>query len=501
MKKARIWKLTSTRCILTGAALVVCGGCRTSAFQVHSREVRAPSAAVATQQAPSSRIQLASHQEPPHSYQTASFQPATLKPAGPVREPGVTETAGLTELEDWALTHNPALLRMHEEAAAEWAKTGYVSKLPDPSIGTRFFTPPMSLEPDRQVAEVSIMQMIPWLGRLEAQAQQAHMDALAAANQYHAERLRVIGDLRVEWSKLYVLARQIETAEADQAQLEALISTANARVATGAAQPGDVLMATLELSSLQEQLINYRQQVATVTAEINRLAGRDVSQPVHLPVAIALEPPPQDFESLRRVAFESQPELNAARLRTAATRWGLEIARLNRRPDLTFGFDWIVMDAPGATMPDAGADTFTLGVTATIPIWSGKYEAMASEAAHRHYAAHASETEVALRIDSVLRDLLAQAEASRQTIELYEKTILPQARQTFESDLKSLTNNTVSFERVIADYRKVLNLELGYHRARGQLATVHARIRQTVGDDVPAATPLPTPESAPPGQG
>jgi hypothetical protein len=58
------------------------------------------------------------------------------------------------------------------------------------------------------------------------------MEALAAENDAQAERIRVVGDLREAWYKLYVLGKQIETAEADKAQLDALIKTANARVAT-----------------------------------------------------------------------------------------------------------------------------------------------------------------------------------------------------------------------------------------------------------------------------
>ena len=40
------------------------------------------------------------------------------------------------------------------------------------------------------------------------------------------------------------------------------------------------------------------------------------------------------------------------------------------------------------------------------------------------------------------------------------------------------------------DYRTLLNLELGYHRALGNLATTLARIRQTVGVDL-LETPQP----------
>jgi cobalt-zinc-cadmium efflux system outer membrane protein len=399
--------------------------------------------------------------------------------------PPVALQDSLEELENWAISNNATLRRMQEEAAAERAKAGYVGKLPDPTVGTMFFGNAMNFVPDSQLAEVQVMQMIPWLGRLQAEVKQSQLEALAAQNEYLAERARVVGELRVTWFKLYVLGKQIAITEAEKGQLQSLINTANARIATGDAQPGDVLMATLELSTLQEQTIGYRQQVAAAMAELNRLAGRDSRIPIQLPQSILVELPQWNHDLLRQIALETQPELVAARMRTAATRWGIEVARLRRRPDLTFGAGWMVMGADSAdTMPGAGDDAWTLGVTASVPLWHRKYDAMVSEASRQHSAAHASEEEVALRYDALLRELWEQARADQQTVELYEKTILPQARQTFEADQKSLVNNAVTFDRVIRDYRTLLGMELGYHRALGQLATTLARIRQAVGVDL-----------------
>jgi len=413
--------------------------------------------------------------------------PVSSEVPEPIEPPTAPSVESLADLESWALANNPTLRRMQQEAAAEFAKVDYVAALPDPSVGATFFIPPMNFEPDRQVAELQVMQMIPWLSRLQAESQRACLEALAAENLYRAERLRVIADLRAAWFQLYVLGKQIETTTADQKQLESLIKTATSRVATGDAQAGDVLLATLELSSLQEQLLSYRQQVTATESELNRLAGRDASFPITPPAAIEAELPTWNHELLRQIAYESQPELIAARLQAAATQWGIEVARLKRRPDLTLGAGWVAMDAPGAVLPGAGADSLMLSVSASLPIWHRKYDAMVSEALREHCAAHASEEEIAQRLDALLRDLWEQARTSQQTLDLYESTILPQARQTFEADQQSLINNTVAFDRVIRDYRTLLNLELGYHRALGQLATTLARIRQAVGVELLAA--------------
>jgi outer membrane protein TolC len=475
------------------AALVCCFGCAMSKTPL---ALKSPSPVTETNPAHSSTtsaagtqpsVQLAAHRQPESVEQ---LPPRKLGDFESPVQPQERSEESLLDLEALAISNNPTLRRMRQEAAAEWAEAGYVSKLPDPTISSMFFVPPMNFEPDRQVAELQLTQMIPWLGRLHAEERRARLEALAAQTQYDAERLRIIGDLRATWYSLYALTKQIETTELDRAQLESLVTTANARVRTGDAQPGDVLLATLELSSLQEQLLSYRQQSAASTAELNRLVGRDASTPVEPPAILDADLPDWNHDMLRQVAFERQPELNAARLQTAATRWGIEVARLRRRPDLSFGVGWVIMDAPGATEPEAGRDSVTLAASASIPLWHRKYDAMTSEASREHYAAHASEDEITVRLDALLLDLWEQARASQQTVELYENTIIPQARQTFEADQASLINNTVTFDRVIRDYRTLLTLELGYHRALGQLATSIARIRQAVGDDL-LETPQP----------
>jgi outer membrane protein TolC len=244
-------------------------------------------------------------------------------------------------------------------------------------------------------------------------------------------------------------------------------------------------MATLELGNAQEQLLGFRQQVVATKAEINRLLGRDSQTPIQMPQLIQVQFPDWSHELLREIAMQAHPELAAARMRVAATRAGIDVANLKRRPDISLGAGWMVMAAdPADTMPGAGDDAWTLNFSTSLPIWHRKYDAIASEASRRHFAAHASEEEVALRLDALLRDLWEQAVANQQTVELYENTILPQARQTLEADQKSLANNTVTFDRVVRDYRTLLNLQLGYHRALGQLATTLARIRQTVGVDL-----------------
>ena len=137
-----------------------------------------------------------------------------------------------------------------------------------------------------------------------------------------------------------------------------------------------------------------------------------------------------------------------------------------------------------AAVLDVGQDAWSVGASVSIPLWERKYDAIEQEARWKHAASHASVDESMQRYDAVLRDLWEQAKAADETANLYKATILPQAKDTLAADQQSYANGTVDFDRVIGDFRNLLTLELGYHRAIGQLATALARIRQATGTEL-----------------
>ena len=105
---------------------------------------------------------------------------------------------------------------------------------------------------------MNLSQTIPWLGKLNAKQQQASLEAFAIRAERDAERLNVLAAVRTGWYRLYVIDKQIETTIANQKLLKSLVDVANARIATGKASPGDVLLGTLELSQLEERLLTFR---------------------------------------------------------------------------------------------------------------------------------------------------------------------------------------------------------------------------------------------------
>jgi outer membrane protein, heavy metal efflux system len=389
----------------------------------------------------------------------------------------------LNDLVSLAAQLNPKLRLLEQKTAAAWAKVRYVDKLPDPTIGTNVFAHPIETAAGSQRASLSVMQMIPWLARLDAQTQQAAYEAMALQQNYEAERLKVVAEVRVAWTRLYVLGKQLETLQSSRQLLETLVEVASAKIATGEASQGDVLRGTLELSRLKEQEVNLQRQVASTRAVLNSLLARDADHPLPIPAEIQVRLPGGDHQFLLEQARTKQPEIEAARLRTGASSWGIEVARLRQRPDFSLSANWFAIDdnRPASPIVDVGRDAWSVGMQMSIPLWHGKYKAMAEEATWNHFSTHAEVEETVLRYDALLQDLWARATAAHEVSNLYRETIIPQARQTLETDQRSFAENTVEFDRLIQDFRNLLVLELTYHQSRGELAIAVARIEQAVG--------------------
>lgn len=393
-------------------------------------------------------------------------------------------------LEQLAASHNPRLMRLQQQYQAAVARTQFADKLPDPKLGANIFGNPIETAAGSQRANLSISQSIPWLDRLNAQQQRACCEAYAILAEYKAERLKVVAAVRTVWFRLYVIDKQIEIADANKILLKSLIEVANAKISNGKATQGDVLLGTLELSKLEERLLTYRRQRTGLETELNRLLARPANTPISSVEKLPVQLPVPDANEVYQIALNNQPEIEAAQLRVQATHWGIEVARLSRRPEFTLSTSYFFTDnnrAPNSFV-NVGEDPWAIGAQMSIPIWREKYNAMENEAAWQHQAAQSTVKEIADRYDSKILDIFTEADRAIETAQLYEATILPQAKQTLASDQKAYATGGVEFDRLVRDFRNLLTLEFGYHQAIGDLSIANTRLRQAAGWDIPLAS-------------
>ncbi len=390
----------------------------------------------------------------------------------------------LESLVQQALASHPELRRLRAATGEAWARVSQAKALPDPMARGTVFGEPMMMADGETRGTFMISQTIPSLKRLDARAQAASFEALMNQQAVAAAEQRITADVHEAWYRLSLLEQLLQINEANEQLLQSLVTIASAQVEVGRATSGDVILASLELSRIEEERLQLRQQITSRAAILNRLLSRPADTPIRIANQItdADTVPPLATEitldTLRAIALQQQPEISMARLRTEATALGIRIAKLERVPDLTLSYEHMFMSMhPGMH----GSDPWQLGAGINVPLWNQKYNAIRLEAAHKHFAAHAGVEEVIRANDAMLLDLLEQARAAERTAILYQQTILPQIRQGLDADQRAYGQGTVQFERVIGNARNLLTAEAAYHRAMTDKAISLARLEQAAG--------------------
>jgi outer membrane protein TolC len=423
-------------------------------------------------------------------------QPQAKGADDPSNEPlGDGDEASLETLVAMAVDQNPRLVRLYRIYRAAAARSRYVDKLPDPKFSVNVFGNPIETASGSQRANLGLSQVIPWLSKLDAEQQRACFEALAARADFLSERLRVIASLKTNWIRLFVLDHQIDVAKANQELLKSLLDVANAKVATAATSQGDVLLGILELSKIEERLLAYRRRRTSFVAEMNRLIARPAETPIHRTSQISVGVPTISAMEGFQLALRSQPEIHAAQLRTKATCWGIEVARLSRRPVVALSANYASTDdnRPASSVVRVGEDPWSIGLQFSMPLWREKYDALRDEATWKHLAAHGSVEDLEDSYQAHILDLITEARRAAATASLYQDTIMPQARQTLEADQQSYSTGAVEFDRVVQGYRNLLTLELGYLQAVGDLGIAVVQLERAAGAEIPVSKSTATP--------
>lgn len=140
-------------CVWIAVCALSAAGCSGSRQQVLSQAATSNANNLVAQSTTASHVFPASHQQASPPVSRPRIEPAPPEELVP---PPVASQDSLEELESWAISGNPTLRRMQEEAAAERSKAGYVGKLPDPTVGTMFFGNAMNFVPDTRHAPTQL---------------------------------------------------------------------------------------------------------------------------------------------------------------------------------------------------------------------------------------------------------------------------------------------------------------------------------------------------------
>lgn len=387
------------------------------------------------------------------------------------------------------LDANPGLAGVKAGAEAAAQVPSQVGTLPDPALSLKALNLPTNSFDLQQEAmtqlQVGLSQKLPFPGKLGLRRKAATFVARAARAEVDESRLRLIRDIRRTWWRLYYLDRAIESSEHNESLLRDLIEIARTKYQVGKGLQQDVLLASLELSKLFDLDIALKSQRRDTEANLNALLNRPVTEPVVLPDKVDRRlPKPAAEPDLLELAGGQRPLLVAARRRVDAARARRDLARKDFYPDFSLNAVYGVRSGRDPFRNRDRADFLTLGVSVSLPIYTGRKQARAVDQRDAELRRASLILQDALTgVQSEISGALARLRQARDQVLLLKDGIVPQARQTVDAMRAAYVVGKVDFLNLVTAQVTLNNYETRYWKVLSQAKQAEAALDAAVGRD------------------
>ncbi len=412
------------------------------------------------------------------SGQTPEGQP---REAATIRGGVGPDTLRLADALRLAREANPMLQAARLRADAALARVPQAGALPDPQLSFALMNRPLSdfgTDEPMTMNSLQLSQMLPWPGKLGFSERRASHLARAEGFEVEETERQLIAQVKSVYYQLAYMDRALGIMGATRDLLRDFFQVSSALYAVGSGLQQDVLQAQVSIAQMTEDITVMEQDRLAMAARLNALLGREATASVG---ALELRPTGEALpavEELMQVAVEQRSALRAVRERVLAAEAGYRAARRELYPDVMVGLGY-------GQRPQFG-DMVTVMIGISLPVWAASRQLpMRREMQAMKAMEQAHEVDLYNGTFAELAELRAQAERARNLSQLYETSVIPQARAAVESALSAYRVGRIDYTTLVMNEMTVNRYEIEsvrlaaeYHRA---VAGLEALVGVTLG--------------------
>jgi outer membrane protein TolC len=380
---------------------------------------------------------------------------ATLWLAGPARADELPSPLRLSDVVDVLRRHNPELSARRAMARAAQARPRTVTQLDDPTVSLEWWQQPIDFA--MVPLMVTVRQPLPWPGKLRARGAVAERETSTARDQIVEVERKLEAEAKKALLDVALAERSIGINEREHTILEAMVQVAQAKYRVGRAPQTSILKTQEELLTVDNDRLDLDRARDEARARLNALLDRDPAAPLP-PAALPTRPVtlPSAAE-LVRVALQHRPEVKLAEDAIRQAEAKLALARRDTDPELAV---WA-----GYMVNFRGVDTFTTGVSTTLPIFSARRRSGSTRAAEAELqAARALLQSAQRRTEADIRTALLQMDAALRHEKLHSEKLIPLSELSLKSALAAYQNDRIDLFSVLDAARMLREHHLDHER-------------------------------------
>jgi outer membrane protein TolC len=370
------------------------------------------------------------------------FVSGAIPVAGADEQPEQPQTQ-LDDLLEEALANSPELAAARNERDAAQQRISPAGALEDPMLEFGVVNAPLDpidlRREDMTMKMLGLTQKLPFPGKRDLRRAVASADATSLDLAVQETTNRLLRDVRVAYAELSSNAESQRIVGRAEAALEQLVATARSRYDVGQAAQIDVLDAQTELERLSVRRLQLATQNAGLQSELRRLLGR-------IDTATKINPRAPALVSVDTadLVTDARPQLLALQALVERNSRSIELAEREYYPDFDVTLQYGQRDRTPDGMPRD--DMVSLIVGLNLPIWrKSRLEPQLAEARSMRDQAQSMLAAQQLETRAALETQLALEERLRQTVQIYESSLLPQVRAAATSALTAYRVGNVDF--------------------------------------------------------
>ncbi|MGD0668655.1 MAG: TolC family protein [Bryobacteraceae bacterium] len=386
----------------------------------------------------------------------------------------------VSSLVEEALHNNREILAAQKKVEALRQRPARESSLPDPTLslgwasnGAPWPGAGLGVNPTSNLG-VMVSQEVPAPGKRKLRGEIADEEAAAAFDEYLSTRLKVASRLKQAYHELHHAVVAIGYVDRYQELLNDMLRISEARYAVGRAAQQDILRAQTQLAIFAAQRVRFEQEREAKQIEINALLNRPQGGRIEVPAEMTAGPMAASLEDLLAQARAHSPLIERDREAAKGNELAASLARKDYAPDYTVSGGYFNQ---GGLPP-----MWEARVDFKLPayFWRKQRAAVAEQEASASQARH-EYTETLVEVEAGIREQYSVAEASRKLVDLYEKSVIPEARLAYESALAGYQAGRGDFIAVFSNFTSVVDYELTDHEEIMRFHIALAKLEELTG--------------------
>lgn len=386
----------------------------------------------------------------------------------------------LASLVDEALRNNREILAAQKKYESARQRPPEASSLPDPTLSLGYASnggpwPGAGLGRDATSnIGFTVSQQVPFPGKQKLRGEIAQKEAGAEFDDYRSVRLNVTARVKQAYHELHHAEEAIASTRESQDLLRTVLRISESRYSVGSGTQQEIFKAQTQFSIFEAQLLRYRQERASKEIEIDALLNRPPGAHLELEKEMEAGDFTASLEELVAHARTAAPALAREQKMVERSELSAKLARKGYYPDYTLSGGYFNQGG----MPPM----WQFRVDFQIPayFWRKQRAEVAGEAFAVTDARHSYEA-ADVGLQARIREDYAIAATARKLIDLYQKSVIPEARLALESSLAGYENGRGDFLSVFSNFMNVVDNELMYHEEIMEFHVALARLEEATG--------------------